>query len=99
MGAGVVLRDDRDSFTQANGFDERYFLYKEEVDLCLRIRRAGKRVRYEPAVRVSHIGSVVAERRPDHFRPSIDHYVQKNFPHRWRRWALRVLYLGWARRG
>jgi hypothetical protein len=97
--SGACMMIERESFAAAGGFDERYFLYKEEEDLCLRIRRAGGRVRYEPAVRVSHIGSVVAERRPEHFRPSIDHYLRKNFPGRWRRWALRVLYLGWARRG
>ena len=96
---GACMMIDRGAFAAAGGFDERYFLYKEEEDLCLRIRRAGQRVRYEPSVRVSHVGSVVAERRPEHFRPSIDHYLRKNFPRRWRRRALRVLYLGWARRG
>ena len=96
-GACMVVR--REAFAAAGGFDERFFLYKEEEDLCLRIRQAGGRVVYEPSVRVEHVGSVVAERRPEHFRPSIEHYVAKNFPHRWRRRAMRVLYLGWARRG
>jgi N-acetylglucosaminyl-diphospho-decaprenol L-rhamnosyltransferase len=96
-GAFMLVR--REAFDAAGGFDERYFLYKEEEDLCLRIRRAGHRVVYEPAVAVTHIGSVVAERRREHFRPSIEHYLQKNFPRRWRRRLLRALYLGWARRG
>jgi N-acetylglucosaminyl-diphospho-decaprenol L-rhamnosyltransferase len=96
-GACMMVR--RDAFDAAGGFDERYFLYKEEEDLCLRIRRAGGRVVYEPSVRAEHIGAVVAERRREHFRPSIEHYLQKNFPRRWRRRFLRALYLGWARRG
>ena len=97
--SGACMVVARDAFEAVGGFDERYFLYKEEEDLCLRIRRAGRIVRYEPAVRVTHVGSVVARRAPEHFRPSIEHYLRKNFPHRWRRRLLRVLYLGWARRG
>jgi N-acetylglucosaminyl-diphospho-decaprenol L-rhamnosyltransferase len=96
-GACTVIR--REAFEAVAGFDERFFLYKEDEDLCLRVRQAGGRVVYEPAVRVRHVGSVVAQRRPEHFRPSIEHYMAKNFPRRWRRRLMRALYLGWARRG
>jgi GT2 family glycosyltransferase len=96
-GACMLVR--RDAFEAAGGFDERYFLYKEEEDLCLQIRHAGGRVVYEPSVRVFHAGSVVAERRREHFDPSVEHYRAKNFPHRWRRRLLHGLYIGWARRG
>lgn len=37
-------------------FDERFFLYFEEVDLCRRIKAAGARVRYWPSIQVVHIG-------------------------------------------
>jgi len=37
-------------------FDERYFLYFEEVDLCRRIRQAGWRIAYWPAINVVHLG-------------------------------------------
>ena len=97
--SGACMVIDRDAFEAVGGFDERFFLYKEEEDLCLQIRRAGKRVVYEPAIRVTHAGSVVAKRAREHFRPSIDYYLRKNFPHRWRRQLLHVLYIGWARRG
>ena len=97
--SGACMVVERAAFETVGGFDERFFLYKEEEDLCLRLRDAGGRVRYEPAVRVSHVGSVVALRALEHFRPSIEHYVAKNFPHRWRRRLMRALYLMWARRG
>jgi GT2 family glycosyltransferase len=36
------------------GFDERFFLYFEDVDLCVRLRHAGRRVLYDPTVVLDH---------------------------------------------
>lgn len=36
------------------GFDEDFFLYEEDVDLCLRLRRAGWRIVHTPAAEVRH---------------------------------------------
>jgi GT2 family glycosyltransferase len=36
------------------GFDERFFLYNEDLDLCLRLRRAGWRLRFEPGMETFH---------------------------------------------
>ena len=41
---------------QVGGFDESFFLYYEEVDLCRRIKAAGYAVRYWPDVVVVHLG-------------------------------------------
>jgi len=57
-GAFALVR--RDLFDRLGGFDERFFLYYEEVDLCRRIRAAGYRVQYWPELRVQHIGGVSA---------------------------------------
>lgn len=51
-GACMLVR--RDAFLRVGGFDERYFLYWEDADLCRRIRAAGFSVRYLPAARVMH---------------------------------------------
>ena len=37
-------------------FDPRFFLYYEEVDLCLRIKNAGYKVMYWPEISVVHVG-------------------------------------------
>ncbi len=52
-GAAVWLR--RSALDQVGGWDERYFMYVEDVDLCWRLRSAGWRVAYEPAAAVEHL--------------------------------------------
>jgi GT2 family glycosyltransferase len=42
------------AFRAADGFDEDYFVYHEDVDFCVRVARQGFRVRYEPAARARH---------------------------------------------
>jgi GT2 family glycosyltransferase len=63
--SGAAMVVERAAFTALGGFDEELFLYKEDEDLCLRLREAGGRVIYEPAVRILHQESVVADRRAE----------------------------------
>jgi N-acetylglucosaminyl-diphospho-decaprenol L-rhamnosyltransferase len=44
----------RQAWDEVGGFDEAYFMYMEDVDLCWRLRRAGWRTGYQPAARVTH---------------------------------------------
>ena len=46
----------RDAFDALDGFDEDFFLYFEDADLCRRAGRAGFSVRYVPAAVVTHLG-------------------------------------------
>jgi N-acetylglucosaminyl-diphospho-decaprenol L-rhamnosyltransferase len=48
----VLVR--REAWDQVGGFDERYFMYMEDADLCWRLRAAGWKVGYEPAAVVMH---------------------------------------------
>src|SRR5205823_1893009 len=52
VGACLLVR--RAALQQAGGFDERYFMYSEELDLCRRVRAAGWRIVYQPAAEVIH---------------------------------------------
>jgi GT2 family glycosyltransferase len=51
-GACVLAR--RDALQAEGGFDERYFLYWEDADLCRRLRTRGYDVRYVPAASAVH---------------------------------------------
>lgn len=51
-GAAMVVR--RGAWTAAGGFDPRYFMYGEDLDLSLRLRLAGWGLGVEPQARVDH---------------------------------------------
>ena len=59
-GACMLVR--RSVLTEIGGFDERFFLYCEDKDLCRRIRAAGYDVRYEPSATARHRGGASAPR-------------------------------------
>jgi GT2 family glycosyltransferase len=61
VGAALLMR--RAALEDVGGFDERYFMYVEDLDWCWRARRAGWEVRFEPAAVVRHVGNVSGERR------------------------------------
>lgn len=42
------------AWREVGGFDPRFFLYNEDLDLCLRLRRAGWRLVFEPGMTVEH---------------------------------------------
>ena len=46
----------REDFDCVQGFDEKYFLHVEDVDLCWRVRQAGGRVLFHPKAEVIHLG-------------------------------------------
>lgn len=54
---GCALLVRAEMFREIGGFDERFFLYYEDIDLCLRARAAGWEVAMAPAAHVRHEGS------------------------------------------
>jgi len=52
--SGACLLARRDALRDVNGFDERYFLYWEDADLCRRLRAHGYHVRYVPGATAIH---------------------------------------------
>jgi N-acetylglucosaminyl-diphospho-decaprenol L-rhamnosyltransferase len=54
--SGVAMLVRRRDFVAVGGFDPDFEMYLEDVDLCRRLRRAGKVVRREPRASVVHLG-------------------------------------------
>lgn len=55
--SGACFYMSRECFETLEGFDERFFLHVEDVDLCWRARRMGGSVLFAPAATVIHLGS------------------------------------------
>jgi GT2 family glycosyltransferase len=58
IGAFYALR--REVFERVGGFDERFFMYLEDLDLSLRIHRHGLRIRFLAAPASFHLGGGVS---------------------------------------
>lgn len=52
--AGACMLIRKNIFNKVKGFDERFFMYFEEADICYRISKARLRVLYYPAAKVIH---------------------------------------------
>ncbi|OUS33354.1 glycosyl transferase [Rhodobacterales bacterium 56_14_T64] len=80
-GASLMIR--RQMIEQIGGFDETFFLYFEETDLCRRADKAGWHTHYLPTSEVQHVGSASTgmkdwARAPSYWFDSRLHYFIKN---------------------
>ncbi len=97
--SGACFLARRSAWDAVGGFDRAYFMYMEDVDLCLRLAKAGWSVAYEPAAEVVHAQGVSADRTP--YRMLFAHHVSMwRFARRTekgkRRWLLPLVLAGLA---
>ena len=100
--AGPVLAIRREALEQAGTFDERFFMYCEEVDLCKRIGDAGWRIVFQPEARAVHVARASSSREPGRFllariQSQIDYWA-KHYGEGPTRWLARILGFGHALR-
>lgn len=90
IGSVLLLRGA--ALADLGGFDERFFLYSEEIDWQRRVTLAGWRVRYCPNVVASHVGAATDDdrsRRELRFHVGNERYIRKWFgPWGWRSYRL-----------
>lgn len=84
-GAAMMVR--REVIERLGGLDQAYFLYYEETDFCLKVKKAGYSIWYVPESRVMHIAGQstgvtghqpVAKPLPDYWFESRRRYFAKN---------------------
>ncbi|MEO6456998.1 MAG: glycosyltransferase family 2 protein [Chloroflexia bacterium] len=79
--AGACLLVRAEAYWAARGFDERFFFYWEETDLCLRLKRLGWDVLFEPGAAAVHLGGG-SSADPDlllHFFKSLYIFYRKHY--------------------
>jgi GT2 family glycosyltransferase len=97
--SGAVMVLDVRLWQQIGGFDDDYFLYWEDVDLCRRVHEVGGAVRVDQAVTAIHDGGGRAKSEAFYF-----HNIRNRalFAAKWlsprerRRWAVRTPSAAWA---
>ncbi|MGH8963737.1 MAG: glycosyltransferase family 2 protein [Actinomycetes bacterium] len=62
--SGCCMVLPRQAWDEMGGFDERYFIYVEDMDLCFRLRKSGWRTLFEPNATVVHVGGRSSRHRP-----------------------------------
>lgn len=75
---GAVFAVRRDAFEQAGGFDERFWLYGEETDLCKRITEMGWKIHVVNDAVATHIGGASGA-TTDGTEPSINPLITEHF--------------------
>lgn len=79
---GACLLTRREVIDAVGGFDERFFMYSEELDWCKRVRRAGWRILFVPTAEVTHFEGRSSEqnlaRRATNFIESRCRYFEKH---------------------
>jgi len=54
QGSFLIIK--KELFNDCSGFDERFFIYADEVDLCMRVKEKGFMIYYYPGISISHYG-------------------------------------------
>lgn len=81
---GTALMIKKELFTSLEGFDEHFFLYFEEFDLCKRIQAKGYKLFIEPKAKIIHLWERSTKKRNDInkiFNESRFYYFKKTLWH------------------
>jgi N-acetylglucosaminyl-diphospho-decaprenol L-rhamnosyltransferase len=70
--SGAALWFRRTTLDRVGGWDERFFMFLEDVDVCREITASGARVRYEPGALVTHVVGASRARAP--VRSVVNHH-------------------------
>lgn len=85
-------------FKQLNGFDDRFFMYFEDTDLCFRVKEAGYEIKYVPNTSIIHFrGESTKKHTLNHhliFNKALYQFYQKHYSSGYSFISRLVIYLG-----
>ncbi len=92
---GACMLARREALEEVGNFDQNFFMFLEDVDLCHRIRKRGWEVMYTPSAEVIHLRGKSMEtdrkRAMKAYRKSQLYFYRKHYG--WGRWTMLKLYL------
>ena len=89
--SGCCIMVRRSCLEDLGGLDGDFFLYYEDVDLCLRAWKAGWQVWHEPAVCLTHHSPLHRRRVPQHLQTVTRHALMLFAHKHWPAWQKRIL--------
>jgi len=81
LGAAMLTRVS--VLAEVGMLDEDYFMYVEEVDWCMRVRRAGWAIWQEPAAQITHVGGASSRQ----FRAAMTLALWRSRMRYWQHWC------------
>lgn len=85
VGAGMLIRGE--ALAKAGLMDEGFFMYGEDIDLNLRIKRLGYRVVYWPGATIKHLKGTSTRKQPERmirsFYDTMAVFHRKHYAHRY----------------
>lgn len=81
--SGAALLVKRSVALEVGGFTPDFFMYAEDLDLCYKIFKSGRKVYYIPSASITHLGGASSSRQPGSFstifmRHSVCHFLRRN---------------------
>jgi len=96
MGAFMLIR--HEVFEKVGFIDERFFMYGEDIDFCLRTKKAGWKITYYPEIVFTHLhGATTSQNKVKSlflFHHAMYLYYQKHFAPKYSKLYNLVVYLG-----
>ncbi len=83
--AGACMAVNRKAMDQTGGFDPRFFMYSEDIDLSMQIAKSGFEVWYNPSIKIIHFKGETSSRSPKFssmFFDSMQLFHQKHYAHK-----------------
>lgn len=76
--SGAAFLIERETFDKVTGFDEDFFMYGEDTELCARIRKIGGKIIYNPTVSIVHYANA-SSGMSLYILKSINLYLDKHY--------------------
>lgn len=101
---GAFMMGRREVLEKIGGFDESFFMYGDDLDLCIRVRKAGYRIVYDGRHSIVHLKGLSVGKDFDRMSEAIfdanrDVYLKHFNPKgsRWVEWKYRLAFGAWKR--